>query len=135
MYDLPTPNTSTTALASEATLDFDDDGGFDDDGEQEPLLGSTLRSKVLMSRDGVGVEEEEPLGQLMVRYTLCFVFVSMLGVGAWWINEGRFGTGGGGGALWGGDGKWGGEEWLRKWIVQILGWTSTVLYVCKPVFM
>ncbi len=124
LYDLPTPNTSTTALASEPTLDSDDEA------ETEPLL-SSARSK-LSDRC---IVEEETLGRLALRYTLCLLLISVLGVGAWWFDEGRQD----GGDLvneWGlrafSDGDWGYKERWTGWIIQVLGWTSAVLYVSGP---
>lgn len=132
LYDPPTPNTSTTALASEATF------GSDYEDESEPLLSST-RSKISER----SVEEgEEALGKLVLRYTFCLLFISAFGIGVWWFDEGQYDSGGRGGDLpiggWGlgsanalvMNGRQGlDRERLRVWLVQIFGWISAVLYV------
>ncbi|KNZ77501.1 hypothetical protein J132_05296, partial [Termitomyces sp. J132] len=63
----------------------------------------------------------QPLGNsvLLLRYTgaLCFVF--LIGILAWWINsrtEGKVQTPP--------------PEKELRWDVQVLGWTSAILYVC-----
>ncbi|KAF9453121.1 PQ-loop-domain-containing protein [Macrolepiota fuliginosa MF-IS2] len=143
-YDLPTPNTSTTALASDAgfgdgseydhrNYDYEDDG-YDRELEQEPLLRSARRHGGKLPPAGAdpdagaGGEEEETLGRLVLKYALCLVFVSAFGIGAWWVDEGRFGTTGWGGFP-GNGGEWGEWEWMREWVVQVLGWTSALLYL------
>lgn len=63
-----------------------------------------------------------PLGNsvLLLRYTgaLCFVF--LIGVMAWWINDGTER-----------DGQTAAPEQDLRWDVQVLGWTSAALYVCS----
>ena len=68
----------------------------------------------------------EPFRVLIVKYTLAVLFVVVVGVGAWWVNEGRFRTPnihGFSAAL----------EALGEpnhyYLIQFFGWSSAVLFV------
>lgn len=67
-----------------------------------------------------------PFRVLVVRYTLAVLFVIVVGVGAWWVNEGRFNT----------PNLHGFSETLKEKtrpkhyiLVQFFGWSSAVLFV------
>lgn len=79
-----------------------------DVSEQTPLLSGQLRP------------QETPVRVLALRYTAAVVFIFVTGVVAWWIS--------------GADGVEEDQERPElptriKWTVQILGWSSAVLYV------
>ncbi|XP_006462419.1 hypothetical protein AGABI2DRAFT_193571 [Agaricus bisporus var. bisporus H97] len=109
------------------TVHVDDDD--DDDDELEPLLGLTTKTAM-----GTETRKDGTLRWLVVKYVLCLIMVMMLGMGAWWFDKGRYDDGGyggvSGGHVWFGGVGWGDREWLRSWVVQGLGWTSAILYIC-----
>lgn len=123
MYDLP--STSVDALVDD-----------DDDDELEPLLGLTTKP----TTDDEVRRKDGTLRQLLIKYVLCLIFVTMLGIGAWWLDLWLYdGDGGhrgislGHGFFWFGSEDWGDREWLRPWVVQGLGWSSAGLYVSLPI--
>ncbi|KAF7767940.1 hypothetical protein Agabi119p4_7183 [Agaricus bisporus var. burnettii] len=88
------------------TVHVNDD---DDDDELEPLLGLTTKTAL-----GTEIRKDGAL--------------------RWLVVKGRYDGGGHGGVsgghVWFGGVDWGDREWLRSWVVQGLGWSSAILYIC-----
>ncbi|KXN83127.1 putative vacuolar amino acid transporter YPQ3 [Leucoagaricus sp. SymC.cos] len=57
------------------------------------------------------IEEVDTLFRVIVRLMSYMILISLLGIAAWWVDE------------------WLTGEWLREPIVQVLGWTSAVIFI------
>lgn len=78
--------------------------------EQAPLLPGESRSQPVSTR------------MLLIRYTAALLFVFATGIIAWWISS----------SMESKDEHSGSPEKSIGWRIQIVGWSSAVLYVSKP---
>ncbi|KAJ3573456.1 hypothetical protein NP233_g2423 [Leucocoprinus birnbaumii] len=133
---LATPNTSTTALASETGYEVPDyeydynHTNYDSDIENTPLLSSGRKS--LPDDDDVYNDyDQETLSSVAIKCFCSLVGISIIGIAAWWINEVYFDGDGVGGESMAASlesGSWGNLEPLREPVVQVLGWTTATLF-------
>lgn len=97
------------------------------DDEQAPLIPNSAGVGTSPSPDSV----VQPLRVLLVKYALAIVFVNVVGVAAWWFNEGRFATHHGGGPDIHGLSAISDEEGPsgHYYLVQFFGWSSAALFL------
>lgn len=84
----------------------------DSDDEQTPLLiGDVHEEQQLVSNKAV-----------VARYTAALTFVIVVGIAAWWISNAMH---------QGGEAPEKCPKSRLGWEIQVLGWSSAILYVCK----
>lgn len=103
-------------------------------GDSDDLLADDERTRLLPGGEGSEAAETaesviQPWRTLLVKYSLCVVFVVAVGVGAWWINEGRFHTNEPNVHGFSASAQGEGEKPNHYALVQFFGWSSAVLFL------